>query len=156
MMLTKWTCLTLALTLPATFGNSNPRPESILFADGPVPIEVLAIRATTNDTVISPELRDLAKKLRSQFKFTGYKLEKRAALRAAVGQAANSALVGGYAIEVTPKSNDGKRVELQIRILQGKRGKLNTTVTVNARCHQFIGGMNLGDGDELIVGVSAQ
>ena len=41
-------------------------------------IQVWAIRATTKNKDISPELKRIAEELKKQFKFTGFKLEKSA------------------------------------------------------------------------------
>jgi len=119
-------------------------------------IQVWAIRATTKNKEISKELRELADKLKRDFKFTGFKLEQRASGSAAIGKAYSTSLTGGYQANVTPKSNDGKQVKLQVEVLKGKDSKLNTTVTVKAGQFQLLGGMSLDGGDQLIVAVSAK
>jgi hypothetical protein len=119
-------------------------------------IQVWAIRATTKNKEISKELQSLAEKLKRDFKFTGFKLEQKASGSAAIGKAYNTALPGGYQVNVTPKSSDGKQVELQVEVLKGKDRKLNSTVKVRAGEFQLFGGMSLDGGDQLIVAVSAK
>jgi hypothetical protein len=119
-------------------------------------IQVWAIRATTKNKEISKELRELADKLKKDFKFTGFKLEQKASGSAALDKAYNATLTGGYQANVTPKSIDGKQVKLQVQVLKGKDSKLNTTVTVKAGQFQLLGGMSLDGGDQLIVAVSAK
>ncbi len=142
----------LVLSLAGTaicVGQQKPERKS---AD----IQVWAIRATTKNKDISPELRDLADKLKKDFKFTGFKLEQKASGSAALGKAYSTALPGGYQANVTPKTNDGKKVQFQVEVLKGKDRKLNTTVTVKSGQFQLFGGMALDGGDQLIVAVSAK
>jgi hypothetical protein len=119
-------------------------------------IQVWAIRATTKNKEISPELRDLAEKLKKEFKFTGFKLEQRSSGNAAIGKAYSTSLPGGYRANVTPKSNDGRRVQLQVEVFHGKDRKLNATVTVRSGQFQLFGGLSLDGGDQLILAVSGR
>ena len=122
-----------------------------------VDIQVLAIRATTKNKDISPELKGIADVLKKQFKFTGFKLEKKeTGSKTPIGKAYNLALPGGYQINVTPKSSDGKKVELQVEVLKGKERKLNATYTLEAGKFQLQGGWDLDGGDALIVAVSGR
>lgn len=117
-------------------------------------IQVMAIRATTKNNDISPELRGIADALKRQFKFTGFKLERRASGSAKIGEAYSTPLTGDYTAKITPTKNDGKRITMRIEVMQGSERRLNTTVTVDARRYQLSGGFSLGGGDELIVAVS--
>ncbi len=119
-------------------------------------LQVWAIRATTKNKDVSPELRDIADKLKKQFKYTGYKLEKRASGSAAIGKDFTADLIGGYSTKITPKRYDGKKVTLQVVLLKGKESKLDTTVTLNAREFTLIGGPALDGGDVLILAVSGK
>ncbi len=119
-------------------------------------IQVWAIRATTKNNDISPELKSIADKLKKQFKYTGFKLEKQASGKADIGKSFTTPLIGDYQAKVTPKKNDGKRVELQIEVSKGKDRVLNTTVTLPVEQSQLMGGWKLDDTDALIVAVSAK
>jgi hypothetical protein len=134
-------------------GGQNPSVP----AEDEVRIEVLAIRATMQHDNIAPDLKELAKKLRAQFKFTGYTLERRARGTAKIGQAMKADLLADYAVHVLPRSRDNDRIELQVRVVKGPREKLKTSFTMNCKRFQFIGGLALPGGqDQLIVGVSAR
>jgi len=121
-------------------------------------VQVWAIRATTRNAEISPELRPIADKLKSQFKYTGFKLEKREKGTTETGRALSVALVGGYSAAVTPKSVDEQRVQLQIQVRKSGEDKprLDATLTINAGEFQLSGGWDLGEGDALIVAVAAR
>ncbi len=119
-------------------------------------IQVLAIRATTKNTEISPELKQIADKLKKQFNFTGFKVEARRTGSAALGKSFDTALTGGYFAKITPKKNDGKRVELQIQVTKGSRAVLNTTLSADAGKFALQGGWDLDGGDKLIVAVAAK
>ncbi len=126
--------------------------------DKSVNVQVWAIRATTKNKEISPELKEIAEKLKKDTKYTGFKLEKKASGSAAIGKTFTATLIGGYTAKVTPKSVDSKKVELQITITKEKEKtpKLDTTVKLAAGDWQLSGGMDLDGGDALIVAVSGK
>lgn len=119
-------------------------------------IQVWAIRATTKNKDISPELRGIADKLKKQFKYTGFKLERKATGTVAIGKAFTTGLIGDYQAKITPKRNDGKRVQLQVEVIKGESRVFNATVTLPAGQFQLAGGWSLGGGDALIMAVSAR
>lgn len=119
-------------------------------------IQVWAIRATTKNTEISPELKGLAEKLKQQFKYTGFKLEKRSGGKTDVGKTFTATLLGEYSAKVTLRKHDGKRVELQIEVLKDKSPALKTTVTLPVGESQLMGGWKLNDTDALIAAVAAR
>ena len=133
----------------AALGQQKDEPKS---AD----LQVWSIRATTKNKDISPELRDLADKLKKQFKFTGFKLEKRDSGKTDFGKTFTQTLIGGYEARVTPQKRDDKRITLQIEVVKGKDRQLNTTITLDAGKFQLWGGWSLEGGDALIVAVSAK
>ena len=119
-------------------------------------IQVWAIRATTKNKDISPELKRIAEELKKQFKFTGFKLEKSATDSKEIGKAYTTLLIGGYTANVTPQKTAGKRITLEVEVLKGKERKLKTTVTLTAGKFQLLGGLDLDGGDALIVAVSGK
>ena len=123
-----------------------------------VDVQVLVIRATTKNKEISPELKELADKLRKQFKYTGFKLEKRDTGRAQLGSAYKTALIGGYEAAITPQRVDGKRLTLQVRVLKKneEKPKLDMSVTIPAGEFQITGGWELDAGDALIGGFTGK
>lgn len=143
--------LALAGLLPLLSGWQEPPAQT------DIQISVLAIRATRDNSDISPQLRELAKKLKKQFTYTGYKLENRAEGRTEVGKALQTpTLEGGYVVHVLPKKREGKRTEMQVRVVQGRRVKLDTTYTANCGAYQLTLLDLPGVGDDLILAVSAR
>jgi len=119
-------------------------------------INVWAIRATTKNKEISPELKSIAGKLKKQFKYTGFKLERKSSGSADLGKSFTATLIAGYSAKVTPKKRDGKRMQMQVEVYKEKARKINVTVTVNAGQYQLLGGWKLSSTDALIVAVSAK
>ncbi|MBU0638473.1 MAG: hypothetical protein KKB50_06370 [Planctomycetes bacterium] len=126
----------------------------------PVDAELWAIRATTKNSEISPELRSLADSLKKQFKYTGFKVEKKARERVNVGKSFSAALIGGYQATVTAKSRDSDRIQLQVEVTKQSGGKAKTvlraTTTVKAGPFVPYGCGSLDGGDYLIMAVRAR
>lgn len=122
----------------------------------PVNMEVWSIRATTKNSDISPELKGLANALKQQFKYTGFKLEKRSPGRAPLGKSFSATLIGGYQATVTPKSRAGKKIQLQVVVSKGGKAVINTTFTVEAGKLVALGAGPLDGGDYLISAVRAR
>ncbi len=139
-------------------GQDKPgrdKPKDKQNAPSSVSVQVLGIRATRSNSDVSPELRALADKLKRQFSFTGLKLEKRLSGTAAMDKAFSGALSGGYSVNVTPKSADGKRVQLQVEVLQD--GKSKSSITATSTAGEFVPYIfPLPGGDSLIICVSAR
>ncbi len=163
----------LMLTLGATAlaqdktGQDKPKPEKPAQekpgqdkSKEPMSLEVLAIRATRANSNIDPELKSIADELKKQFKFTGFKLEKRIKGSAAIGKSFKTELIGKYKAEIFPLQREVKRVQLRIEITETKDGKdepkSKTTFTYDAGTFQMVAGPELGGGDVLIVAVSAR
>lgn len=147
-----YSAVLLVLTLaPATL-RAQDKPGK----GAPVDVQVRAIRATTKNAEISPELKNMAEQLKRQFRFTGFKLQKQASGKAPVGEAFATPLAGQYQARITPQKRDGERVQLEVEILQGEQRKLKANVTVPAGQYQLFGGLALDGGDQLIVAVSAR
>ncbi len=125
-----------------------------------VEITVLAIRATKDNSDISPELKQIAEQLKKQFKYTGYKVEKKISGKAAVEKAFSGQLVMGYSVKVMPVKLDEKRVELKVEVSQkvGEKvqPKLSSTVTIPRGRYQLFGGWRIADSDVLIVAVAGK
>ncbi len=120
-----------------------------------VNIRILAIRATRSNTEISPDLRSLADKLKRQFNFTGFKIEKPLAGSAAIGKAFGGPLMAGYSAYVMPRAIEDRKVQLQVRV--SKDGKDKSTVTATSTSGEFVLYMfPLPGGDQLIVAVAAR
>jgi hypothetical protein len=123
-------------------------------------LEVLQIRATTSNTEISPGLKNLAEQLKSQFKFTGFKLIGPASLTVTRDKAASLGFTGNYSATVKVVSRTAERVKLDIEIFAEKDGKKSskarTTVEIAVGKYALIGGLSLDGGDTLILAFSAK
>jgi len=126
----------------------------------PADVQVWAIRATTRNSEISPELRDLAEALKKQFKYTGFKLEKRTGGRVALGQAYSTELLDGYKAAVTPKERTDAKIQLQVVVTrrEGDQDKpvCNMTYAVEIGSFLPVGCGSLAGGDYLIVAIRAR
>lgn len=126
----------------------------------PVALQVWTIRATMKNKDISPELKSLAEKLKNQFKYTGYKLEKRGTGSAAIDKEFKTGLIAGFEARITPKRRDGERVQLQVEVFKAIKDKkvrmLSATVTIPAGQFQLFGGWDIEDSDKLIMAVSGK
>lgn len=143
----------LLLLAPPAAAADDKKPE-----DKKAAVEVLVIRATTKNKDISPELKDLADKLRKQFKYTGFKLERRISGTTDLGTAYKTPLIGDYEASVTPQKRDGKRLTLQVRVSRKgeEKPKLDMSATIPAGEFQLTGGWELDGGDALIVGFTGR
>lgn len=128
-------------------------------------IEVWSIRATTKNKDISPELKELAEVLKKQFKFTGFKLEKKASGKPETGKSFDSASIGTYKVSVTLSERKDKNITLKVLVKQVEKDKdgkekeknvLDTTVKVEAGKSVPFGGLALEGGDSLILAIRAR
>lgn len=80
-------------------------------------IEILAIRGTTKNTEVSPELKDIAATLQKRLKLTGLKLEKPAfSGKATAKQPYDTELVAGYKSKVTFVERKENRITIKIEV----------------------------------------
>ncbi len=124
-----------------------------------VRVQILAIRATTSNTKISPELKSLASKLKKDFKYTGYTLEKKTGGTIEVGKSKSYSLVGRYSAVVQATAKGSKiKIKFELREKSGKtsKTKLSTTLSLKPGKSQILGRWSLGKGDVLILAVSAK
>jgi hypothetical protein len=121
-----------------------------------VTVEVWVIRATTKDKDISPELRELAKKLQKDFKYTGFKLEHRAIGHTELDRGYTTELLDQYRGTVTPRRREGRNIRLQFEALRRGKSILNTTVTAPTGSFVPFGVGPLNNQDFLITAVRAR
>lgn len=145
----------LGLLAPACVAAADKRP---------VEVEVWTIRATTKNAEISEELRGLARVLKKQFKYTGFKIEKKADRRVELGKAWKLDLIGDYLLSVTPKTRSDSRIQLELAVRKrlvekGKKKEktvLKTTLTLKSGPLMPLGCGPLEDGDYLITAIRAR
>jgi hypothetical protein len=150
-----WIAAALVLGLVASYGAATAAAD-----DKEVSLKVWTIRATKKNSDVSPELRGLADKLKRQFKYTGFKLEKQSSGTAKTDKTYSTKLIGAYEIKITPKRHDDKEVQLQVELFKAENEKktrlLKATVTLRVGEFQLFGGPKLDDSDALIVAVSGR
>lgn len=139
------------MVAPANAGEKKP----------PYAVQVLAIRATKSNKVVSPELKSIAKELQRQTGYTGFKLEKKSVGKVAEGKPHSASLVSGYSAKVTPLGREKSRVKLKAEIFrrEGNKNvrKVGTTVSIS-RGRFWMHNLAYGGGttDRLIIAVSAR
>lgn len=127
-------------------------------------VSVLAIRATTNNTEVSPELRPIAEQLRKETKYTGFKLERKQDGEVEQGKTFTASLVAGYKVKVTPAERKDSKIALMVEVTKQEdkqeRRLLRTTVKLNSGKYYLQGGsgwkVDPKSEDVLIVAVSAR
>lgn len=129
-----------------------------------VQVEVWAVRATKKNEEVSKELKGLAKALAKQFKYTGFTLVKKVDKKVELGKPLKADLLDGYAVAVTPREREGRRIKLQLHVT--KRDKdpkkkkpktvLKTTLTTRSGPFVPLGCGSLSGGDYLILLVRAR
>jgi hypothetical protein len=124
-----------------------------------IAVEVWAIRATTTNKIISPELKDLAKKLHkdAEFKkYTGFKLESRATGKTEPGRGYSVELLEQYRATVTPREREKKNIKLQFEAERQGKPILNTTISAPVGSLVPFGVGPLSNEDFLITAVRAR
>ena len=125
---------------------------------------VLAIRATTKNNEVSPELRPIANQLKKQFKYTGFKLERRQTGQVDQGKTFTATLVADYKVKVTPAERKDSKIALMVEVTrqegEQERRLLRTTVKLKSGRYYLQGGsgwkVDPKSEDVLIVAVSAR
>ena len=77
-------------------------------------VPVLAIRATKANSDVSPELKPIADQLKQQFKYTGFKLERKQADKVDQGKELSVTLLAGYKTNVTPIERKYGKIALTV------------------------------------------
>lgn len=124
-------------------------------------VAILAIRATSANSDISPELKPVAEQLRKKYKFTGYKVERQATAKTAANQEVSKPLPADYTAKVTPMDGDAKSVDLKVEIWRKVNGKdelrVNTKIKAERGKYSFLGGWKFDGGDDvMIIAISAK
>ena len=127
-------------------------------------VSVLAIRATKANSDVSPELKPIADQLKKQFKYTGFKLERKQTDEVDQGKELSVTLLAGYKAKVTPIERKDGKIALTVEITRQEDKKekrlLRTTVKINSGKYYLQGGsgwkLDSKTDDVLIVAISAR
>lgn len=130
----------------------------------PATLQLLAIRATTENGEISAPLRPLAKQLKQQFKFSGYQLVDRNDARVELGKEHKAALPADYEIALKPESREDGRIAIRVEVVKVEKAggktkrtpKLRTVLKMKAGATVLLGGWQLDRSDVLIVALTAR
>ncbi|MDX2200269.1 MAG: hypothetical protein SF069_15020 [Phycisphaerae bacterium] len=136
---------------PTRVALAQPRGDDLKFD-----VETLSIRATRSNDEVSPKLRDLAEKLRQEFRFTGYRVEKDSNCKVdEAGENCKHDLGSKYEIRVQYQGvNEQGKVKLEIVVLHRDDKKLSSTVAITPGKTALFGGWDLPGGDKLIVAIT--
>ncbi len=136
---------------PARVALAEPRGDDLKFD-----IETLSIRATLRNAEVSPKLRDLAEKLRQEFRFTGYTVEKDSNCKVdEAGENCKHDLGSKYEIHVQYQGvNEQGKVKIELVVMHRDDKKLSSTVAVTPGKTALFGGWDLPGGDKLIVAIT--
>jgi hypothetical protein len=105
-------CLT-GLALPMARADEQKKDTR------PVEVEIWVIRATTQNDDVTKELRGLAKLLKKQFKYTGFKLEKKHAKKGLeLEKAFKADLLADLRVEVKPTGREGRKIAMEVTIFK--------------------------------------
>lgn len=135
---------------------------SAALADETAEVQIWAIRATSKNATVSPELKSLAQQLKQEFKYTGYTLVGRKSGSVKLGQTITADLPGNYKAKVSPLERKADRIKLRIEIFKKEGDRetrlTGTTLTLDRERFQILGRWKLEDGgdDVLLVAIAAR
>lgn len=126
-----------------------------------VEVQVLVIRATTANSDVDDDLKDIAEQLRKSGRYTGFKVEKRLKKTVEVGKGGDFDLGHDFDATVTPQKREGERVTLRVESSRTRDGKKKphapVTFTQDRGKWQPMGGWKIDDGgDAMILAVSGK
>jgi hypothetical protein len=105
-----------------------------------VSVDVGAVYASNDGASVDPALGTIRGKLRSMFNYTSYRMLDRTRRTLAVGEDGEFALPDRRAMRVTPLPARGDKVRLSIRISEGPRNLLTTTLGLRRGGMVLVGG----------------
>ena len=105
-----------------------------------VTVDVGAVYASNEGTSIDPALGTIRGKLLSMFNYTSYRMLDRKRRSLSVGETGEFELPGGRSMRATPLPAQGDKVRLSIRISEGQRNLLTTTLGLRRGGMVLVGG----------------
>ncbi len=120
-----------------------------------VTVDVGAVYASNEGTSIDPALGTIRGKLHSMFNYTSYRMLDRKRRSLSVGEDGEFDLPGRRTMRATPLPFRGDKVRLSIRISEGSRNLLTTTLGLRRGGMVLVGGPSYQSG-VLILIISAE
>ena len=105
-----------------------------------VTVDVGAVYASNEGTSIDPALGTIRGKLLSMFNYTSYRMLDRKRRSLSVGETGEFELPGGRSMRATPLPAQGDKVRLSIRISEGQKNLLTTTLGLRRGGMVLVGG----------------
>jgi hypothetical protein len=105
-----------------------------------VAVDVGSIYASYDGTSIDPELGTIRGKLHSMFNYTSYRMLDRKRRSLSVGETGEFELPGRRTMRATPLPSRGDKVRLSIRISEGSKSLLATTLGLRRGGMVLVGG----------------
>ena len=105
-----------------------------------VVVDVASVYASNEGTSIDPALGTIRTKLRSMFNYTSYRMLDRKRRTLSVGETGEFELPGGRSMRATPLPAQGDKVRLSIRISEGPKNLLTTTLGLRRGGMVLVGG----------------
>jgi hypothetical protein len=105
-----------------------------------VTIDVGAVYASNEGTSIDPALGKIRGKLRSMFNYTSYRMLDRKRRSLSVGETGEFELPDRRSMRATPLPARGDKVRLSIRLSEGPRNLLTTTLGLRRGGMVLVGG----------------
>ncbi|MGZ9163472.1 MAG: hypothetical protein ACXW4J_10670 [Candidatus Deferrimicrobiaceae bacterium] len=105
-----------------------------------VAVDVGAVYASNDGTSIDPALGTIRGKLQSMFNYTSYRMLDRKRRSLAVGETGEFELPGGRTMRATLLPAQGDKVRLSIRLSDGPRNLLTTTLGLRRGGMVLVGG----------------
>jgi hypothetical protein len=110
------------------------------FAASKIDISVKTVLAAQDAAYVDPRLKDLAKELKTVFRYTSYRLLGENRIRLELKKTGTISLPGNRVLKVTPVRISGNRAELNLAILKGNSQIFNTSIQLLNRGSITIGG----------------
>jgi len=120
-----------------------------------VAVDVGAVYASNEGASIDPALGTIRGKLQSMFNYTSYRMLDRKRRSLSVGETGEFELPGRRTLRATPLPAQGDKVRLSIRISDGPRNLLTTTLGLRRGGMVLVGGPSHQSG-VLILLISAE
>jgi len=120
-----------------------------------VTVDVGAVYASNEGASIDPALGTIRGKLQSMFNYTSYRMLDRKRRSLSVGETGEFELPGRRTLRATPLPAQGDKVRLSIRISDGPRNLLTTTLGLRRGGMVLVGGPSHQSG-VLILLISAE
>ncbi|GAB4236812.1 MAG: hypothetical protein OHK0028_13870 [Deltaproteobacteria bacterium] len=124
-------------------------------AGGTVSVDVGAVYASNEGASVDPALGTIRGKLGSMFNYTSYRMLDRKRRTLDVGETGEFDLPGRRTMRATPLPSQGNKVRLSIRISEGPKNLLATTIGLSRGGMVLVGGPSYQSG-VLILIISAE